>query len=117
MERRHRLRSPNDFKRVRRTGSSYAHPLVVLIASPNGLANTRLGVAAGKSVGGAVERNRAKRHLREALRPLLPALAPGWDLIWIARPGIAQADQPALSRAIQVLLRRSGALRGSEREG
>lgn len=116
MERRHRLRGSSDFKRVRRTGRSYAHPLVVLVASPNGLAFTRLGVAAGKTVGDAVERNRAKRRMREALRAIIPAISPGWDLIWIARPPLAQAEWTKVQQAVQLLLRRSGLIGGSEGE-
>lgn len=116
MESRYRLRGPHDFKRVRRTGRSYAHPLVVLVASPNGLAFTRLGVAAGKTVGDAVDRNRAKRRMRAALRLVLPAISPGWDLIWIARPALVLAEWKRVQQAFQLLLQRSGLLEGDEGE-
>jgi ribonuclease P protein component len=46
----------------------------------------RAGFTATKRIGGAVERNRAKRRLRECARLLLPALAsPGFDYVFIAR--------------------------------
>ena len=49
----------------------------------------RAGFTATKRIGGAVERNRAKRRLREAARLLLPALAsPGFDYVFIARGGV-----------------------------
>jgi len=116
MERRYRLRGSSDFKRVRRTGRSYAHPLVVLVTSPNGLAFTRMGVAAGKTVGNAIERNRAKRRMREALRAILPAISLGWDLIWIARPPLVQAEWADVQQAFNLLLRRSGLVEGSQGE-
>jgi ribonuclease P protein component len=48
----------------------------------------RAGFTATKRIGGAVERNRAKRRLREAARLLLPALgSPGFDYVFIARGG------------------------------
>ena len=48
----------------------------------------RAGFTATKRIGGAVERNRAKRRLREAARLLLPELAsPGFDYVLIARSG------------------------------
>ncbi|MEZ5945494.1 MAG: ribonuclease P protein component [Hyphomonas sp.] len=48
------------------------------------------GFTATKKIGGAVERNRAKRRLREAVRLLLPQLArPGWDYVFIARQDTA----------------------------
>ena len=45
------------------------------------LADVRVGVAAGRTVGNAVKRNRAKRLLRAAMQTLLPTLAHGWDLV------------------------------------
>jgi ribonuclease P protein component len=49
----------------------------------------RAGFTATKRIGGAVERNRAKRRLREAARLLLPALgSPGFDYVFIARGGV-----------------------------
>jgi ribonuclease P protein component len=48
----------------------------------------RAGFTATKRIGGAVQRNRAKRRLREAARLLLPALgSPGFDYVFIARGG------------------------------
>jgi len=80
-----RLTQSTDFKRVRRGGRSYAHPLFVLVVMPAEGQSTRIGVTAGRSLGGAVQRNRAKRLIREAIRPYLPRLQPGWKFIIIAR--------------------------------
>nr|HMN60807.1 ribonuclease P protein component [Anaerolinea sp.] len=81
MKRRFRLRSTTDFERVRRSGKSFPHPLVVLVAAPNDLDQVRVGVAAGRSVGGAVAREPAKRVLRACVEHWLADLRPGWDLI------------------------------------
>ena len=64
MNRRYRLTNSSDFQRVRRTGTSFAHPLAVLIVSPGNVAETRFGFTAARSLGNAVRRNRAKRLLR-----------------------------------------------------
>src|SRR5262245_30314337 len=49
----------------------------------------RVGFTATKRVGGAVERNRAKRRMREAARQVLPEHArPGFDYVIIARGGV-----------------------------
>ena len=57
----------------------------------------RAGFTATKRIGGAVERNRAKRRLREAARLLLPALAsPGFDYVFIARGGVTTRPWPRL---------------------
>ncbi len=107
MQRRFRLTRSEDFKRVRRFGKSYAHPLVVLAAQAADHSQVRIGLAAGRAVGTAVGRNRAKRLLREAMRPLLPSLTPGWDLILIARPGLASATLAETRQALDMLLRRA----------
>lgn len=115
MQRKFRLSRSEDFKRVRRTGKSYAHPLVVLIAQANEtLPRVRVGVAAGKTAGTAVHRNRAKRLLREAMRSLLPSLAPGWDLILVARPALATATLKDARSALASLLRRARLLPADE---
>ena len=110
MDREYRLTSATDFKRVRREGKSYAHPLVILVANPNGLNAPRFGFTAGKAVGNAVRRNRAKRRLREALRGYLPFMLGGWDVVLIARPKLIDADWSELRTAIEHLLRQAGLL-------
>lgn len=107
MNRRFRLTRSTHFERVRRFGKSYAHPLIVLIALPNQAENTRFGVAAGRSVGNAVRRNRAKRLLRNALQRYLPVIKPGWDVVLIARRTMAGATFDQTVTALAVLLGRA----------
>lgn len=108
MQRKFRLTRSEDFKRVRQSGKSYAHPLLVLAAYPSPSSpHVRVGVAAGKSAGGAVQRNRAKRLLREAARPFLNSLPPGFDLILIARPPLVTATLQETRAALEKLLRRA----------
>ena len=104
LKRKFRLNKTLDYQRVRRNGKSYAHPLIVLIALPNEMAQTRVGVSASRSIGNAVQRNRAKRLLREAIRPLLPLTHPGWDLIFLSRSGIKQATLQEIKAAMVSVL-------------
>jgi ribonuclease P protein component len=70
---------------------SCAKGAVVVQARPRGDDRplVRAGFTATKRIGGAVERNRAKRRMREAARLLLPELArPGFDYVFIARGGV-----------------------------
>ena len=117
MKRRFRLKRASDFQRVRRNGRSFAHPLVVLVVAPNAEGRVRIGVAAGRTIGHAVARNRAKRRLREVMRPLIPQLPPGWDILLIARRPINQAPFAALQQAVHQLLRRAGLLPPSAPNG
>ena len=110
MKRKYRLTSSTDFKRVRRTGKSYAHPLAILVVSPNDLTLSRFGVTAGRSLGNAVRRNRAKRWLREALRSYRPKIVLGQDVVLIARPALNEAQWSDVLNALATLLERAGLL-------
>jgi ribonuclease P protein component len=102
-----RLASEADFRRARSEGRSWAHPLLGLHARPSGEPRFRAGIAVGKRVGGAVQRNRVKRRVREILRARLAELTPGWDIVISARPPAAAASFAELSAAIDQLLGRA----------
>jgi ribonuclease P protein component len=92
---------------VRKEGRSFAHPFIVLIALKNDIGRTRIGVAAGRSVGGAVQRNRSKRRLRAILFGMMDEIEPGWDLVWIARHPLLACSHPDLELAVNKLLGRA----------
>lgn len=110
MKRKYRLTRSTDIQRVRRLGKSYAHPLVVLYTSPNELEQSRFGVVAGRAVGGAVQRNRCKRLIRESLWAMLPNLNVGFDVLVLARSSANGATLAQISEALLSLARRSGLL-------
>ncbi len=93
---------------MRRLGESYTHPLVVLIAFPNGKYISRIGFAGGRSLGNAVRRNRAKRRLREAMRPLSAQLADGFDVLLLARAKILEVEFTEVEAALKQLLLSAG---------
>ncbi|HTX92778.1 MAG TPA: ribonuclease P protein component [Anaerolineales bacterium] len=108
MKRRFRLTRSTDFKRVRRSGRSYAHPLVVLYVLKSEESQLHVGVSAGLAVGNAVRRNRAKRLLREAMNQLIPQTRPGSDLLLIARKALPESDLQHTRAALSNLLERAG---------
>ena len=71
---------------------------------------TRFAFATGKKLGGAVVRNRARRRIRESLRALSARIAPGWDVLVVARGPIVGATQQEIAAAIAALLSRTGVL-------
>ena len=105
-----RLRHNNDFRRVRASGRSWANHWLVTSVLPNDLGRVRVGVSASRRVGGAVQRVRAKRLIREAMRPRLPQVVGGWDVIFIARTPLASAQFRQVDQAVGQLLHRAGLL-------
>ena len=95
---------------MRRSGKSYAHPLVVLYVLKSDQVGVRVGVSAGLAVGNAVKRNRAKRLLRAAMSGLLDETVQGSELLLIARSPLPQADLLQTRAALSNLLKRAGLL-------
>jgi ribonuclease P protein component len=108
LKRSFRLSRSIDIKRVRRSGKSYAHPLVVLYALKSDQAGIRVGVSAGLAVGNAVKRNRSKRLLRAAVHELLPQMLTGSDLLLLARSPLPASDLQQTRAALLDLLERAG---------
>ena len=83
--------------------------------APSGPA--RAGFTATKKIGGAVQRNRAKRRLRAAADALLPGLGlPGCDYVFIARQAAIDAPWPGLLDDVgKALIRLRAALDGDTR--
>jgi ribonuclease P protein component len=93
MPKRRRLSRSGEFDRVYRDGSSYATRHLVLYSFPrrdDEEQDVRLGVTASRKVGGAVDRNRVKRALREAFWSLAERLPRDYDFVLVARPEIAR---------------------------
>lgn len=67
----------------------------------------RVGVSAGKSVGDAVRRNRAKRLLRAGITPVLSQIKPDVDILLIARQPLTETKTAEAQEAIQKLLLRA----------
>jgi ribonuclease P protein component len=88
---RRRLSRSGEFDRVYRDGSSHATRYLVLYSFPRKdeeTQDTRLGVSVSRKVGGAVDRNRVKRTLREAFWALSERLPESHDFVLVARPEI-----------------------------
>lgn len=92
-----RLRKRPDFLACARAPHCARGAVLVQARARDDQPLVRAGFTATKRIGGAVQRNRAKRRLREAVRLLLPDLAqPGHDYVFIARGGVTTRPWPRL---------------------
>jgi ribonuclease P protein component len=85
-----RLASNKQFEAVLARKVRVANGLLVLYAAENDCGYPRLGISVGKSCGGAVERNRLKRLLREAFRQSQDRIPPGFDYLLMISPQLSK---------------------------
>ena len=99
--RRVRILRPADFQRVFADPFKSGNSEFTVLATANGLAHARLGLAiAKKRVRLAVDRNRIKRHVRESFRHHLAQL-PGIDIVVMARNGVENRTNEKLVVSLQ----------------
>ena len=89
-----RIRRRADFQRIYEYGARIHGRYVTLFILPNRLPWGRLGIAATRKLGGAVERNRAKRLIREVFRQ--NKLGPGFDVVVVPKRQLLDASLTAL---------------------
>ena len=106
----------NDFLRLYRRGKILASPAVICYLMPNKLGVIRLGLTTSKKIGGAVQRNRARRVLRAAFREILPRFQSGYDIVLVARTKTTFIKSTALTPILTAQFEKLGALQSNEKE-
>ena len=106
----HRMRSSRDFQSARRNGKKVLTPGLVIHIYPGmyGATPTRVGLTVGKDCGNAVQRHRASRRIRAAMRPVVQALPVGTGLVVKSLPQIhaMKLDSDVITQALLLKVNR-----------
>jgi len=110
MQKQFRLKKRAAFAYVYRKGEkASARDLLLLSAkSKEGL---KIGLSVSKKVGNAVTRNRVKRLLREAIKPLTDRIDDGFMYVIVAYPSITEKDFFSVSKSVEQAFSRAGKLK------
>jgi len=100
------LKENYEFRRIYRQGASAVSGTMVLYCRKNKLDYNRLGVVSSVKIGHAVQRNRARRRLREVYRLHSAELRKGYDIILVARSRTVSAPWNELCGQFQRLVRK-----------
>lgn len=95
-----------EFKRAYYRGRAFTTPVVVVYALKNHKGTNRIGLTASKKVGKAVQRNRARRIMKEAYRLLEPEFPVGWDFVFVARTKTAFVSMNDVMKAMHFALKK-----------
>ena len=87
-----RISNSRHFNRVFKKGRRIKFPEFTIVAAPNGLPFSRMGIGVGRRFGNAVKRNRAKRLCRELFRLNKYQLPKGIDIVFIPHQEILKAS-------------------------
>lgn len=99
----------NDFRRAYGRGRSYVGYCLVAYIAKNRVGHTRVGITCSKKIGGAVQRNRARRVIRAALAAVLPyGGVGGYDIVLVARGCTAAQKSTQVAAVLRRLLTAAG---------
>jgi len=97
-----------DFRRLYGRGKNLVFPSVVVYYQKNHLNICRIGITAGKKVGCAVKRNRAKRVILASFRQLLPFISGGYDFVFVARTKTATVKSTVVLNSLKKAFLKEG---------
>lgn len=97
----YRLSKTKDIERVLKNGRGAGSASISIKAAPNKLKHSRFAFVVGLKVSkSAVRRNRIRRQMREVVRLHLDAIAPGHDVMVMARPKARDIDYKEIEKEI-----------------
>ena len=108
------LKTNSDFRRAYARGKSYTNPALVLYVRKTRAGSCRIGITASKKIGNAVQRNRARRIIREAFRQIKLPLKKNYDLVFVARTKTVYKKSTDIYNIMLPMLKEAGVIENEE---
>lgn len=103
-----RLTKNKEFENVFKNGGTFFTKILGIKYMENGFGLTRFGIIIGNKISKkAVARNKIKRRIREILRLNFDKIIEGYDIVILARTGIAEIEYDELEKNIEYALRKA----------
>lgn len=100
------LKQPHEFRRLYNKGKSAVSPFFAIYCRKNHREMSRLGITTGVKLGNAVKRNRARRRIRALYRTNESCLAPGYDIVVVARTKVIYGKYANLEQSFRRLMKK-----------
>lgn len=108
------LKTNSDFRRAYARGKSYTNPALVMYVRKNRAGSCRIGITASKKIGNAVQRNRARRVIREAFRQVNLPLKGNYDVVFVARTKTVHKKSTEIYNVMLPMLIEAGVVKNEE---
>ncbi len=108
------LKTNSDFRRAYARGKSYTNPALVMYVRKNRAGSCRMGITASKKIGNAVQRNRARRVIREAFRQVDLPLKGNYDVVFVARTKTVYKKSTDIYNIMLPMLIEAGVVKNEE---
>lgn len=92
-------------------GRSYTDPALVIYVVKNRAGLCRIGITASKKIGNAVQRNRARRVIREAFRMIKEPVSDRYDIVFVARTKTVYKKSTEIYPIMLEMLKKSGVIK------
>lgn len=108
----HRVAKQGDFQKIKKHGQSFYLPSIAIRCLKTGRPNSRFGfIVSNKISKKAVERNRIRRRLSEAVGSQLDWVISGVDCVIVVRPAIKRDKYCDIEQKIRKLFQRAGIIK------
>lgn len=104
------LNENKDFRRMYAKGKCYVSSSIISYVSKNRLNQIRIGITTSKKIGNSVQRNRARRLIKESFRFMTPHIKQGYDFVFVARAKTPFVKCQAVQRSMKKQLKEAGVL-------